>query len=201
MAKRSAKTAKPTVALKLHAFAKPRATPITLEPAIHFPLPAGQNPGDPYYGKDWLNPRDPADYGAALKKLGSAGRAVGAGALVLHWADWVAKADEVGAEDRAFVERSRDLFVHATAALDALDLSEEARQAIDLRRSRATFQIGEIKATLQQALHARKDMPRARSGTGTEETSAAGRGLTPRPGELGFRRSVPTMAKSLMNLG
>lgn len=140
----------------------PAPAKATAEEVTYFPLPAGQNPGDPFYGQlDLLDLRDPADYAAALKKLGSAARIIGADALVLHWADWVMKAAPTPSGDRDFVGLSRDLFVRATAALNALDLSEETRQAIDTTIT-AAFQIGEIKGELRQALHARKDMPRAR---------------------------------------
>ena len=147
------------IALEFHAIV-PRTTPITPEPAIHFPLPAGRNPDDPDYGKVQLNPRDPRPRRHRQQARPAYGHR-GLGPLDnrgLHNA-W---SNEAG-PDRStitYVEHNLAFFTRAMATLEAVDMPAEARSII---RSavQAAVEIGVVGGNLQQALHARKDMPRA----------------------------------------
>jgi hypothetical protein len=172
--------------------AKKRSAASAVE-AIHWPLPAGQNPGDPFYGG--LDPSNPSDYAVISGKLDSAARITDAAERVLHWADrilrWhadqIAKATKEGSSKEeylataAFVERSRDQLADAVAALDAVSVPAEARQAIDTE-IHAAFTIGRMLGNLEQALSARKGMPRAhadRVQTGRKRKAEARRALEP----------------------
>jgi hypothetical protein len=138
--------------------------------AFHWPLPLGENPGDPHYGK----------VPATIEKFDPSAFITDAGKFVLHWADgmlrWhagqIAKAMEEGVDPSTvgltpstytFVESSRDRLAQLLATLNNPDASEEARrQAID-EAIRTAFMIGESKGQLWQTLHGRRDMPRARA--------------------------------------
>lgn len=154
--------------------AKKRRSAAPAVEAIHWPLPAGQNPGDPFYGG--LDPSNPSDYAVISDKLDSAARIADAAERVLHWADrilrWhadqIAKATKEGSSKEeylataAFVERSRDQLAGAVAAIEALNLPEETRQTIDTG-FHAVLTIGRMLGNLEQALSARKTMKRARA--------------------------------------
>ena len=172
MTKRAVKAAKPGVALKFNAFAKPRVSPITLEPAIHYPLPAGQNPGDPYYGKDWLDPLNPADHAVIISKLDPSALITDAGARVLDWARRVAKAD-LHPSDRVYLERSGDLLALAVATLKNPDATAEDRNAAIDMAITAVLQIGEIKGRISTAFWGRKAWPRAHTSKANEGRAPA----------------------------
>jgi hypothetical protein len=87
--------------------------------------------------------------------------------LVRYWTDEVAKVD-LEPVDRDFLNHSRHWLLQAAATLDALDLSGETRQAIDVAMHQA-FNIGEIKGRMATAVWARKAYPRLATHKATKE--------------------------------
>ena len=124
------------------------------------PLPAGENPGDPYYGKERLDPLNPADNAVIVSKLDPSGRITEPGAQVLHWARRLAKAG-LTRPARLELARSRKLFGRATRTLNNYDLPVEVSQAIGTMVREASH-IGVIRGQHWQVLRGREGMPKAR---------------------------------------
>lgn len=115
----------------------------------------------------------PAESAAALKKLyRRSPHITDAAEFVLHWADRTIEAcpdpeqwqwgDLKPPTDRNFVASSRHWLAQAIAALDALNLPQETRQAVDAV-IHPTFTIGRMLGNFEQALLARKNMKHARA--------------------------------------
>jgi hypothetical protein len=138
--------------------------------AVHWPLPLGENPGDPHYGR----------VPATIEKLDPAALIIDAGERVLHWADqmlrWhadqIVKATKEGADPspvglmpstHTFIERIRDLLVQILATLNDPNASEETRRWAIGEAIWAAFMLGEIKGQMCQTLHGRADRKRAQA--------------------------------------
>jgi hypothetical protein len=171
----------------------PTTTTIDAEGVIRFPLPAGQNPDDPYYeGPGQHDPGDetaetaplgPAECAAALEKLGRRStKTTSAAEFVQHWAERTIEACPKP-NDKKLVARSRNQLAVAVRTLnDSTTTSEAHRQAADTAMS-ATFIIGRMLGAIEQALHARRICRgRAKTWRRSRERSRW------RPGAAGFRR-------------
>ena len=130
-----------------------------LAEAIHWPLPAGQNPGDPFYGG--LDPSNPSDRAVIAGKLAPAAHITDTVKRVLHLADRTIETCP-NPSDKTLVERSRDQVAVAVAAIEALNLPKETRQTI-VAGIHEAFTIGRMLGNIEQALSARKDMKHARA--------------------------------------
>jgi hypothetical protein len=98
----------------------------------------------------------------------NAAKMTGADAVVLHWADEVAKVD-LFPIDRIFLESSRDRFVQAHATLSNPNASMEDRgQALNNVINEA-LNIGEIKGRIATALWGRKAFPRLQTSEASKK--------------------------------
>jgi hypothetical protein len=136
--------------------------------AVHYDLPAGQNPGDPYYGKEQLDPSNPVDHAVIISRLDRSTSITDEGARVLDWAKRVATAD-LHPTDRAYLGLSRDQLAKAIETLKNPDATAKASQTATGIAIIAAFQIGEIKGRISTALWGRKAWPRGHTDKATKE--------------------------------
>jgi hypothetical protein len=159
---------------------KKRSALRSLEPPIHWPLPAGQNPGDPYYeapaaAKTVDAPRPiirPEDCAALLEKLNRfSGQTTDSASFVLERVKWAIEVTiDVGdPSEQAHFELFRDRLAQASSMLKAPDLPKEAQGALLDVALYASFHIGVRKGNLEQALVARRGMPGARIDPAQQE--------------------------------
>jgi hypothetical protein len=137
---------------------KRSAAPAPAVEAIHWPLPAGQNPGDPFYGG--LDPSNPSDRAVIAGKLAPAAYITDAAQRVLHLADRTIEACP-NPSDKTLVASSRHWLANAVAALATRNLPKEVWQEIDTV-IQATSTISRMGGNVEQARSARKTMKRAR---------------------------------------
>jgi hypothetical protein len=145
----------------------------------------------------------PEDCATALKKLNRFSGQTTGSSFVLERAKWAIEVLVDVSQDpseQIHLERFRDWFAQGSSTLEALDLSEEARLALNFALQ-ASFHIGVLKGNLEQALSAREGMPRARVAPARQEQAL----IVPRQAERaleicaknGWSLAKPQKAKTM----